>query len=46
MPPDQPALAEPWLLLATLQVQDNALPAATSSLQTYMALARQGETHA
>ena len=38
---NQPALAEPWLLLATLQVQDNALPAATSSLQTYMALARQ-----
>ncbi|MDZ4125773.1 MAG: hypothetical protein U1E02_16590, partial [Hydrogenophaga sp.] len=27
----QPALAEPWLLLATLQVQDNALPAATAS---------------
>lgn len=38
---NQPALAEPWLLLATLQVQDNALPAATASLQTYMALARQ-----
>lgn len=37
----QPTLAEPWLLLATLQVQDNALPAATTSLQNYMALARQ-----
>jgi tetratricopeptide (TPR) repeat protein len=37
----QPTLAEPWLLLATLQVQDNALPAATASLQNYMALARQ-----
>ncbi|MDP2221883.1 MAG: tetratricopeptide repeat protein [Hydrogenophaga sp.] len=37
----QPALAEPWLLLATLQVQDNALPAATASLHNYMALARQ-----
>lgn len=38
---NQPDLAEPWLLLATLQVQDNALPAATTSLQNYMALARQ-----
>ena len=36
--PDQP---EPWLLLGTLQVQDNALTAATQSLQTYMGLARQ-----
>jgi tetratricopeptide (TPR) repeat protein len=36
--PDQ---AEPWLLLASLQAQDNALPAATTSLQKYMALARQ-----
>ncbi len=37
----QPTLAEPWLLLATLQAQDNALAAATTSLQNYMALARQ-----
>lgn len=36
--PDQ---AEPWLLLASLQAQDNALPEATASLQKYMALARQ-----
>ncbi|MEZ5664895.1 MAG: tetratricopeptide repeat protein [Burkholderiaceae bacterium] len=38
-----PAMAEPWLLLATLQVQENALPAATASLQTFMTLARQSE---
>lgn len=37
----QPDQAEPWLLLASLQTQDNALPAATTSLQKYMALARQ-----
>ncbi|MFM6986057.1 MAG: tetratricopeptide repeat protein, partial [Hydrogenophaga sp.] len=37
----QPASAEPWLLLATLQVQDGALPEATRSLQTFMELARQ-----
>jgi tetratricopeptide (TPR) repeat protein len=37
----QPDQAEPWLLLASLQAQDNALPAATASLQKYMALARQ-----
>ena len=37
----QPDQAEPWLLLASLQAQDNALPAATTSLQKYMALARQ-----
>jgi len=36
----QPALAEPWLLLATLQVQDNALPAASASAQKFIALAR------
>jgi tetratricopeptide (TPR) repeat protein len=36
-----PDLPEPWLLLATLQVQSNALSAATQSLQTYMTLARQ-----
>ena len=38
---EQPDLVEPWLLLATLQVQDNALPAATQSLERYMALVRQ-----
>ena len=37
----QPEQAEPWLLLASLQTQDNVLPAATASLQKYMALARQ-----
>lgn len=37
----QPELPEPWLLQATLQVQDNALNAASDSLQRYMALARQ-----
>ena len=37
----QPDQAEPWLLLASLQTQDNVLPAATASLQKYMALARQ-----
>lgn len=37
----QPEAPEPWLLLATLQVQDKRLPAATQSLQTYMGLARQ-----
>lgn len=37
----QPDQAEPWLLLASLQTQDNALPAATTSLQKFMALARQ-----
>lgn len=36
----QPEQAEPWLLQASLQVQENALPAATESLQRYMALAR------
>ncbi len=40
---NDPELAEPWLLLATLQVQENALPAATTSLQTFMALARQSD---
>lgn len=33
--------AEPWLLLGSLQLQENALPAATESLEKYMALARQ-----
>ncbi len=37
----QPEMAEPWLLQATLQVQDNALPAASESLQKFMTLARQ-----
>jgi tetratricopeptide (TPR) repeat protein len=37
----QPQLAEAWLLLATLQVEDNALAAATTSLQTFMGLQRQ-----
>ncbi|WP_083239992.1 tetratricopeptide repeat protein [Hydrogenophaga sp. RAC07] len=32
--------AEPWLLLGSLQLQENALPAATASLEKYMALAR------
>jgi tetratricopeptide (TPR) repeat protein len=37
----QPEQAEPWLLLGSLQLQDNALPQAGASLQKYMALARQ-----
>jgi len=37
----RPDLPEPWLLLASLQVQTNSLPAATRSLQTFMTLARQ-----
>lgn len=37
----QPDKAEPWLLLGSLQLQENALPAATASLEKYMALARQ-----
>jgi tetratricopeptide (TPR) repeat protein len=37
----QPELLEPWLLLASLQVQDNTLPAASESLQNYMRLARE-----
>lgn len=37
----KPEMAEPWLLLATLQVQDNALPEASASLQKFMTLARQ-----
>jgi tetratricopeptide (TPR) repeat protein len=38
---DRPDLPEPWLLQATLQVQDNALAQATESLQRYMGLVRQ-----
>jgi len=34
-----PAQPEPWLLLGLLQAQDNALPAASVSLDTYMKLA-------
>lgn len=37
----QPDQAEPWLLLGSLQLQENALPAATASLERYMSLARQ-----
>ncbi len=37
----QPDQAEPWLLLGSLQLQENALPAATASLEKYMTLARQ-----
>ncbi len=37
----RPELPEPWLLLASLQVQANSLPAAAQSLQTFMTLARQ-----
>ena len=37
----RPDLPEPWLLLASLQVQANSLPPATQSLQTFMTLARQ-----
>jgi tetratricopeptide (TPR) repeat protein len=38
----QPRLSEAWLLLASLQVEDNALGPAASSLQTFMGLQRQG----
>mgnify|MGYP000860357047 CR=1 FL=1 len=37
----QPEQAEPWLLLGSMQLQENALPAATASLEKYMGLARQ-----
>lgn len=37
----QPGAMEPWLLLATLQVQDRRLSEAQRSLQTFMGLARQ-----
>jgi tetratricopeptide (TPR) repeat protein len=37
----QPQQTEAWLLLATLQVEDNALAPATRSLQTFMAQQRQ-----
>lgn len=35
-----PGQADPWLLLGTLQLQDKAYPAAATSLQTYIELAR------
>jgi tetratricopeptide (TPR) repeat protein len=38
----QPRLAEAWLLLATLQVDDKSLSAAAASLRIYMGLQRQG----
>ena len=38
-----PELPDPWLLQATLQMQDNALTAASESLQRYIALARQSD---
>ena len=38
---EQAELPEPWLLQATLQVQDNKLPEAIASLQRYIALARE-----
>ncbi len=37
----QPEQADPWLLLGSLQAQDNDLPNATASLEKYMVLARQ-----
>lgn len=37
----QPEQPEAWLLLGTLQVQDNALPEASRSLENFMRLARQ-----
>ena len=36
---ENPALAEAWLVIATLQFQDNRLPAAETSLQRFMDLA-------
>ena len=36
---EKPELAEPWLVVATLQLQDNRLPEAETSLQRFMALA-------
>jgi tetratricopeptide (TPR) repeat protein len=36
----QPDLPEPWLLLGTLQVQENALAPAAASMQRFMSLAR------
>lgn len=39
----EPDAIEPWLLLATIQVQDRQLAAATRSVQTFMNLARQSQ---
>jgi hypothetical protein len=36
-----PVAEQAWLLLASLQVEDNALGPAASSLQTFMGLQRQ-----
>lgn len=38
---EQAELPEPWLLQATLQVQENKLPEAIASLQRYIELARE-----
>jgi tetratricopeptide (TPR) repeat protein len=38
---NQPDVADAWLLKATLQVQENKLPAASTSLQNHMRLARE-----
>ena len=35
---EKPDLVEPWLVLATLQLQDNRLPAAEAALQRFMNL--------
>jgi len=43
----KPELAEPWLVLASLQYQDNRLPEAEKSLQRFIELAAAGtEDHA
>ena len=39
----RPELAEPWLVLASLQYQDNRLPDAEKSLQRYIELAAAGD---
>lgn len=38
---DKPALAEGWLILGTLQLQDNQLTQAQTSLENFIALTRQ-----
>ena len=40
----RPTQAEPWLLLASLQVQENADADARASLERYLQLARQSDT--
>lgn len=37
----RPALPEPWLLLASLQLQENAIDDAAASLQRYLSLVRE-----